>query len=107
MVGFGGGCDGIYFTHAVGLLPAGASPYGVYDMAGNVSEWVADWYSETYYGESSYDNPIGPSSGVYRVLRGGSFEGIRYSVKTFYRNWIDPTNNNANLGFRCAMDAEP
>lgn len=55
----------------VGSFEQGKSPYGAYDMAGNVWEWTADWYDEQYYGKSRERNPKGPSSGQYRVLRGG------------------------------------
>ena len=58
---------------AVGSLTAGKSPYGAYDMAGNVWEWVADWYDKSYYNNSPRKNPRGPSNGEYRVVRGGSW----------------------------------
>jgi formylglycine-generating enzyme required for sulfatase activity len=60
-------------TTAVGSYPAGASPYGALDMAGNVWEWVNNWYSGTYYSQSPASNPTGPASGDYRVLRGVSW----------------------------------
>jgi formylglycine-generating enzyme required for sulfatase activity len=60
-------------TTEVGAYPAGASPYGALDMAGNVWEWVADWYSANYYASSPRNNPTGPSSGQYRVVRGGAW----------------------------------
>ena len=66
--------DGYEYTAPVGSFPAGASPYGVMDMAGNVWEWCADWYDKDYYSsQSSQQNPKGPDSGTYRVLRGGSW----------------------------------
>ncbi len=58
---------------SVGAYPAGASPYGALDMAGNVWEWVNDWYSQDYYSSSPASNPLGPATGDARVLRGGSW----------------------------------
>jgi Sulfatase-modifying factor enzyme 1 len=58
-----------------GQLPQLASPYGPLDMAGNVWDWVQDWYLDTFYQSSPYENPVGPSSGEYRVIRGGSWRG--------------------------------
>jgi formylglycine-generating enzyme required for sulfatase activity len=55
----------------VGFYPSGASPYGVMDMAGNVWEWVNDWYDGSYYSVSPGSNPQGPTMGSKRVLRGG------------------------------------
>ena len=67
--------DGYVVTAPVGSYLSGTSPYGALDMAGNVWEWVADWYDAEYYGRSPARNPQGPASGDYRVLRGGDFGG--------------------------------
>jgi formylglycine-generating enzyme required for sulfatase activity len=71
--------DGYAATAPVGSYPNGASPYEALDMAGNVWEWVADWYDEGYYSQSPGRNPPGPDSGEYRVLRGGSWGNYRGS----------------------------
>lgn len=65
--------DGYQYRSPVGSFPGGASPYGALDMAGNVWEWVADWYSETAYPSTHQENPTGPPSGDGRVVRGGSW----------------------------------
>lgn len=73
-------------TMPVGSYPAGASPYGALDMAGNVEEWVTDWYSATYYASSPAQNPLGPATGVrFRVTRGGSYGSRRDDVRTTVR----------------------
>ena len=94
------GCGGD--TSAVDSHPEGASLYGVLDMAGNVWEWVADWYSETYYGESPANNPTGPATGDYRVLRGGSWVKNVQSVRSADRFRLNPDLGDDYLGFRCA-----
>ena len=86
----------------VGSYPAGASPYGALDMAGNVSEWVADWYGETYYAESPSRNPKGPVSGTFRVARGGSWYSFSTNIRSVARDRFNPSRINYGVGFRCA-----
>ena len=88
-------------TTPVGSYLGGASPYGALDMAGNVLEWVADWYDEDYYGISPLENPQGPSSGDYRVLRGGAWSSDVWNLRSAYRLWYNPDNWYDNIGFRC------
>jgi serine/threonine protein kinase len=86
---------------AVGSFPAGASPYGVLDMAGNAWEWVADWYYSAYYHESPASNPQGPASGVSRSMRGGSWDGS--VARCAQRLKFLPDYRSKLTGFRCAL----
>ena len=88
-------------TSRVGSYPSGASPYGVMDMAGNVWEWVNDWYGESYYSVSPGVNPQGPSTGSYRVLRGGSWYYYDNLVRSADRINVNPDGWFSNGGFRC------
>lgn len=88
-------------TTAVGQYQMGSSPYDIYDMAGNVWEWVADWYDPKYYQNSTSSNPIGPSSGQHRVLRGGSWYNYWDFHFVYARSGFPPTVSNSLLGFRC------
>jgi serine/threonine-protein kinase len=90
-------------TTAVGSYPAGASAYGALDMAGNVCEWVADWYDSNYYTNSPRNNPKGPSSGQYKVLRGGAWNDFQVGARAAYRNSYVPDTRFNNVGFRCAQ----
>jgi len=95
----------------VGSYPKGVSPYGVYDMAGNVLEWVADWFDGdgntgyNYYANSPYLNPVGPPDGDRKVFRGGSWMNLPFDLRTTTRNSSYPTVHYVSIGFRCAMDA--
>lgn len=94
-------------TTVVGSYPAGSSPYGAMDMAGNVWEYVADWYDEGYYNWSSDRNPRGPDSGTYRVCRGGSWNSFRTVTRTAHRHSTELDIRDYYVGFRCAQDAAP
>jgi formylglycine-generating enzyme required for sulfatase activity len=88
-------------TSQVGSYPLGASRYGALDMAGNVGEMVNDWYDSGYYNGSPYSNPLGPATGIYKVLRGGGWDidvsGLRAAIRTNNH----PTNRYNSVGFRC------
>jgi formylglycine-generating enzyme len=89
----------------VGSYEAGKSPFGAYDMAGNVWEWVADWYDPLYYEKSPGTNPKGPDTGTYKVLRSSGWSVETPLVRLFTRVKSDPKNRNDSTGFRCAKDA--
>lgn len=95
--------DGYAFTSPVGNYPQGASPYGVLDMAGNVWEWVNDWYDPDYYQQQSvWSNPAGPSTRSGRVLRGGSWSDGASVIRSSFRLGYFPMDWYAFYGFRCA-----
>jgi len=89
----------------VGSYEAGRSPFGAYDMAGNVWEWVNDWYDARYYEKSPAKNPKGPDTGTKRVIRGAGWQNETPTVRIFTRVDSDPTIRNESTGFRCAADA--
>ena len=95
--------DGYRFSAPVGSYPKGASPYGVWDMAGNVWEWVADWYDETYYRNALVENPQGPQSGQYHVHRSNSWARTQAGVRAADRKSNPPDRAVDDLGFRCAL----
>ncbi|NIM92235.1 MAG: SUMF1/EgtB/PvdO family nonheme iron enzyme [Anaerolineales bacterium] len=91
-------------TTPVGFYsPIGDSPYGLVDMAGNVWEWVIDWYDIGYYPESPKNNPQGPQGGRWRSLRGGSYYGDYCNARTAYRYYDVPYGSGAGVGFRCVV----
>jgi formylglycine-generating enzyme required for sulfatase activity len=99
-----GSCSG--WTVPVGTFPDGASWCGALDMAGNVWEWVADWYDADYYERSPSENPIGPEDGSSKVLRGGSFPVSRRNVRGTTRDGASPNTRHFTVGFRCARDSQ-
>ncbi len=104
----GNGC-GRDSTWPVGSKPAGKSPYGALDMAGNVTEWVNDWYDSGYYARSSRRNPRGPSRGNKRVVRGSNVASGAYflvAIRAAYRRGLHPNDSQNALGFRCARSAK-
>lgn len=90
-------------TTEVGSYPLGASPYGALDMLGNTDEWVNDWKQSDYYGVSPYSNPLGPATGTYRVIRGGTYgSGAGPDLRAAYRYGSFPGTTSNPSGFRCA-----
>ena len=88
----------------IGSYPEGVSPYGAYDMAGNVREWVADWFDWNYYSKSPERNPKGSADGRGRGLRGGSWHNAPSSASASRRSWEVPSDTSNRVGFRCAQD---
>jgi len=99
----GAGCDGYDGTAPVGSFPSGASPYGALDMAGNVWEWLADWYDSGYYAQSPSRNPSGPASGDIKVLRGGSWLYVVWYARAAARDSGAPDHRYDVVGFRCVV----
>ena len=95
--------DGYADTAPVGSYPAGASYYGALDMAGNVWEWVGDWYEGNYYTDLPVNNPTGPSSEIKRVQRGGAWYLEEDLLRVSFRSREVPFDTNAYIGFRCAV----
>lgn len=95
----------MYQTAPVGSYPSGVSPYGLHDMAGNVSEWVGDWYQPDYYSRTpsgGWINPTGPRAGVCRVFRGGSWQNTSNECRCAFRRDFTPDSTWHYIGFRFA-----
>ena len=94
-------------TTAVGSYEKGKSPYGLYDMAGNVWEWIRDRYSHRYYRASPIENPPGPATGADHALRGGSWNYGSSVLRTSFRNWDTTITWYFSIGFRCSRGTPP
>jgi len=92
-------------TSPVGSFPEGKSDYGVFDLSGNVAEWVQDWHFPEYYLFSPKENPPGPDKGHYKIIRGGNWKNNAEDVRLTYRNAIVPKARSKTVGFRCVADA--
>ncbi|MCC6997656.1 MAG: SUMF1/EgtB/PvdO family nonheme iron enzyme [Deltaproteobacteria bacterium] len=99
--------DGQRYRAPVGSYPHGKSPFGVEDLAGNVAEWVSDWYAAGGYARIESLAPRGPASGVFKVLRGGSYLSPAYRTRSASREGLPPGERAAWLGFRCVRDLPP
>lgn len=98
--------DGFEASAPAGAFKEDRSPYGVMDGAGNVMEWVQDWYSEGYYKEAPEKNPPSPEYGVYRTLRGGGYTTTGGDLRLTSRSKMVPDFRDETIGFRCAVSGE-
>ena len=89
-------------------MPVGSYPangYGLHDMAGNVTEWIADYFEEDYYTRSPARNPMGPEKGRFRGIRGGGWHTGPGCCRVYHRQALPSGWRDFNVGFRCAKDA--
>src|SRR5437867_3806198 len=98
--------DGFEVTAPVGTFQKDVSPYGVADGAGNVLEWVADWYAEGAYRIPSLRNPKGPEFGTFKVLRGGAYTSHGSDIRITSRSKMVPDFRDETIGFRCAVSED-
>ena len=98
--------DGFSYLAPPGSFESGRSPYGLYDMTGNVAEWVADTYDEGYYRKSPYRDPPGPEEGQHKVIRGGSWRETPHAARLTKRFQAKLWRTDATIGIRCAKDLE-
>ena len=97
--------EGAETVSPIGNRHPGSSLYGVHDLAGNLYEWVTDWYDEAFYTRQPARNPRGPVEGTTKVQRGGSYINGPYRLRSAFRTKGDPTEHDPHVGFRCAQDA--
>ena len=96
--------DGHDVSAPVGVIKSDASPFGVMDGAGNVIEWVEDWYQENAYREAADMDPSSPEYGTFKVLRGAGYASSGSDLRITSRNKMVPDFRDETIGFRCAMD---
>lgn len=93
-------------TAPAGSFPTGASPYGVMDMVGNVSQWCADWYDDSYYQHTDAKNPTGPKDGTTRAVRGSAWldaDARNWNLRVTHRSQANPATPSGRIGFRCVV----
>lgn len=98
--------DGYRYLAPPGSFETGRSPYGIYDMTGNVAEWVADSYDEHYYQKAPYRDPKGPEAVDLKVVRGGSWRETEHNARLSKRFAAKHWRTDITIGFRCASDVE-
>jgi formylglycine-generating enzyme len=98
--------DGYKYLAPPGSFEAGRSPYGIFDMTGNVAEWVADSYDEHYYKKSPYRDPKGPDNADLKVVRGGSWRETEHNARLSKRFAAKHWRTDITIGFRCAGDPD-
>jgi len=98
--------DGFPYLSPVGSYEVGRSPYGVYDMTGNVAEWVADSYDPKYYQNTPFRDPTGPDDSEFKVIRGGTWRDSKLNARVTKRFSAKMWRADATIGFRCALDVE-
>jgi len=103
---FKGISDKGVFTMTIGSYEMDKSPFSIYDMAGNIREWVQDWYEEQYYHHAPERNPIGPKFGEMKVMRGSSWIDSQMAGRTSFRLKMVPAYRDTAVGFRCAKSIE-
>ena len=89
----------------VGSYETGKTPDGIYDLAGNIAEWVYDWYDKNYYKYSKYRNPRGPEKGKYHVIRGGAWNSFSGYMRSAFRCGYNDGQDFYGIGCRCAKSA--
>ena len=94
------GCGNEAGPVKIGSYPKGASPYGILDMAGNVREWIEDWYQPNYQNIALY-NPSGPAEGKFKLVRGGGWNDFAENLRTTARAAYPPETTHEDVGFRC------
>ncbi len=98
--------DGYKYLASPGSFEVGRSPYGIFDMTGNVAEWVADTYDEGYYRKSPYRDPKGPVDGDLKVVRGGSWRETEHNARLSKRFAAKHWRTDITIGIRCAGDLD-
>ncbi len=95
------------WTATAGSYPLGAGQQGRLDLAGNVNEWIGDWYSPDYYASSPGEDPLGPEAGAFRVVRGGAWNEYGFYQRSACRYYSLPFDSYYNIGFRVCCTAQP